>query len=315
MDIARTQGQIRATNAGKAELAAKGEKEPGKGASKEDWAAYNEKLTNTSSYKTAQAEWGTGSAIQQGMQAATAAIQGLAGGDLKAAIAGGASPYLAEMIKVSTQGNEAARVTAHAIVAGVLAEMQGNNALAGAAGAATAAASTNVIAKAMYGTDDFSKMTEEQLQTVSALTTLASGLAGGLAGGDSGSAIAGGQAGKNTAENNDMSTLIPLGIQQDASLAFWMAQQGSSPEEINQAVADSHLGPSFGVTYKVKPYVKGEVAVGAGYGFYADGTIEHSQLSLNSGETLAIGGRAAGQVGIQLGPYYPNLIAMEKITL
>ncbi|HDS1239227.1 TPA: hypothetical protein QEG22_005349, partial [Pluralibacter gergoviae] len=43
-------------------------------------------------------KYGTGSDIQQAISAATAAVQGLAGGDLKAAIAGGAAPYLAEVI-------------------------------------------------------------------------------------------------------------------------------------------------------------------------------------------------------------------------
>ncbi len=79
-DIARTEGQLRATNAGKAELAKNGITEPGEGASQEEWASYNAKLTATDSYKAAQQLWGTGSAIQQGIQAATAAVQGLAGG-------------------------------------------------------------------------------------------------------------------------------------------------------------------------------------------------------------------------------------------
>jgi len=53
-DIARTEGQIRATNAGKAELTKNGITEPGEGASKEEWASYNEKLTATDRYKAVQ---------------------------------------------------------------------------------------------------------------------------------------------------------------------------------------------------------------------------------------------------------------------
>ena len=89
--IARTEGQIRATSAGKAELAAHDIKEPAKGASKEKWAKYNEKLTATDSYKAAQQQWGTSSTIQQGIQAATAAVQGLAGGNLAQAASGAAA--------------------------------------------------------------------------------------------------------------------------------------------------------------------------------------------------------------------------------
>ena len=85
-----------------------------------------------------------------------------------------------------------------------------------------------------------------------------------MTGDSSADAVAGAQAGKNSVENNNVFS-VPSGIQQDTSLALWMAQQRVSPEEINQAIADSHLGPSAGVTYKVKPHAKGEAAVGAGY--------------------------------------------------
>ncbi len=37
--------------------------------------------------------FGTGGKVQQAIQAATAAVQGLAGGDLAKAIAGGSAPY------------------------------------------------------------------------------------------------------------------------------------------------------------------------------------------------------------------------------
>lgn len=123
------------------------------------------------------------------------------------ALAGGAAPYLAEQIH-RLAPDEASRVMAHAVVAGVLAELQGSSA---AAGAATAAIGSSAIAKAMYGTDDFSKLDETQKQMVSALSTLAGGLAGGLVGNNISSAIAGAQSGKNTSENNDMFDL-PKGM-------------------------------------------------------------------------------------------------------
>ena len=230
-DIARTEGQISAINAGKAELAARGVNEPEKGASKEAWERYNAQLAATDGYKAAQQQWGTGSSVQQAIQAATAAVQGLAGSNLKAALAGGAAPYVAEVIKQYSP-NETSRVMAHAVMAGVAAELQGNSAAAGAAGAATAAIGTSVIAKALYGTDDFSKLSETQKQTVSALSTLASGLAGGLAGGDTSGAVAGGQAGKNTSENNDMFSL-PSGLNDyGAAAASW-----------NQYAVDKNLTP------------------------------------------------------------------------
>ena len=205
-DFARTEGQIRATNAGKAELAKNGIKEPEEDASKEEWAKYNEKLTATDSYKAAQQQWGTGSAIQQGIQpaTATAAVQGLTGGNLAQAASGAAVPYLAEVIK-QTAPDEASRVSAHAAVAGVIAAAQGNSALSGAAGAATTAAMGEAIKNALYGNVPVSQLSEEQKQTLVALVTVAAGLAGGLTGNSTEDAVAGAQAGQNEVSNNMMS--------------------------------------------------------------------------------------------------------------
>ncbi|BCQ36914.1 hypothetical protein ERHA54_45250 [Erwinia rhapontici] len=201
-DIARTQGQIEATRAGRAELEKQGIRQPGDKATKKERAAYDKALTETAGYKTAQQKWGTGSAIQQGLQAAaTAAVQGLAGGDLKAAIAGASAPYIAEIIK-QTAPNEASRIMAHAAVAGVIAAAQGNSAAAGAAGAATTALMGEAIKQSLYGDVPVSQLNEDQKQTLVALGSLAAGLAGGLAGGSSADAIAGAQAGQNEISNN-----------------------------------------------------------------------------------------------------------------
>ena len=209
-DIARTEGQIRATNAGKAELAKNGITERGEGASQDEWARYNEKLTATDSYKAAQQQWGTGSAIQQGIQAATAAVQGLAGGNLAQAASGAAAPYLAEVIHDMTTTKDAngkevvnveANLMAHAVVGAVTAYAAGNSALAGASGAAMG----EYIAQQMYPGVDRKDLTEEQRQTISALGTLAAGLAGGVAGDGTAGAVAGAQAGRNAVENNWLS--------------------------------------------------------------------------------------------------------------
>ena len=136
-DIARTEGQISAINAGKAELAARGVNEPEKGASKEVWERYNAQLAATDGYKAAQQQWGTGSSVQQAIQAATAAVQGLAGSDLKAALAGGAAPYVAEVIGHYSNLDDAGKVAAHAVVNAALAAAQNQSALAGAAGGRT----------------------------------------------------------------------------------------------------------------------------------------------------------------------------------
>ncbi|MFG3891048.1 hemagglutinin repeat-containing protein [Escherichia coli] len=203
-DIARTEGQIAgekakrdpaALNQARAELEA-----AGKPYTEQDVAqrAYNNGM--------AASGFGTGGKYQQAIQAATAAVQGLAGGNLSAALAGGAAPYLAEVVKTMTtdpvtgEVNKAANVAAHAVVNAALAVAQGNNALAGAAGAATGEV-VGIIATQMYG-KPVSELSETEKQTVSTLATVAAGLAGGLVGDSGASAVAGAQSGKTTVENN-----------------------------------------------------------------------------------------------------------------
>ncbi|EJP0457269.1 hemagglutinin repeat-containing protein, partial [Escherichia coli] len=203
-DIARTEGQIAgekakrdpaALNQARAELEA-----AGKPFTEQDVAqrAYNNGM--------AASGFGTGGKYQQAIQAATAAVQGLAGGNLSAALAGGAAPYLAEVVKTMTtdpvtgEVNKAANVAAHAVVNAALAVAQGNNALAGAAGAATGEV-VGIIATQMYD-KPVNELSETEKQTVSTLATVAAGLAGGLVGDSGASAVAGAQSGKTTVENN-----------------------------------------------------------------------------------------------------------------
>ncbi|HAM2817551.1 TPA: filamentous hemagglutinin, partial [Escherichia coli] len=196
-DIARTEGQIAgekakrdpaALNQACAELEA-----AGKPFTEQDVAqrAYNNGM--------AASGFGTGGKYQQAIQAATAAVQGLAGGNLSAALAGGAAPYIAEIIKQTTPDG-AGRVAAHAVVNAALSLAQGKNALAGAAGAATGEV-VGMIATQMYG-KAVSELSETEKQTVSTLATVAAGLAGGLVGDSGGAAVAGAQSGKTTVENN-----------------------------------------------------------------------------------------------------------------
>ncbi|EHJ6768443.1 hemagglutinin repeat-containing protein, partial [Escherichia coli] len=221
-DIARTEGQIAgekakrdpaALNQARAELEA-----AGKPFTEQDVVqrAYNNGM--------AASGFGTGGKYQQAIQAATAAVQGLAGGNLSAALAGGAAPYLAEVVKTMTtdpvtgEVNKAANVAAHAVVNAALAVAQGNNALAGAAGAATGEV-VGMIATQMYG-KPVNELSETEKQTVSTLATVAAGLAGGLVGDSGASAVAGAQSGKTTVENNALS--LPSGmVSYGQAVASW----------------------------------------------------------------------------------------------
>ncbi|WP_338328083.1 VENN motif pre-toxin domain-containing protein [Rosenbergiella nectarea] len=202
-DIARTQGEIAglkaqsdpaALEAARAELMVHGNSHP------------TSEQVAKQAYQNAKATFGTGSAIQQAITASTAAIQGLAGGDVAKALAGGAAPYLAEEIhKRTTTGDKVnipANLMAHAVVNAALSLAKGENALAGASSAVTAEA-VGLISKAYYDKKP-SELDESQKQTISALASLAAGLASGLVGGDTASAVSGMQTGKVTVENNLM---------------------------------------------------------------------------------------------------------------
>ncbi|MBU9854781.1 hemagglutinin repeat-containing protein [Rahnella bonaserana] len=202
MDIARTAGEIKGLEKAKAahpELSGKD-------------------LLETKEYKDTQKQYGTGSDIQQGISAATMALQGLAGGDMAAALAGGAAPYLAEVVKKATGDNQGANIIAHAVVNAALAAAQGKDAASGAAGAA-AGELAGMIALDTYG-KPVSELTEQEKQKVLALSTLAAGLAGGLTGDSTADGMTGAIAGNTTVNNN------LLGGGTEAGQEAWIRQHG-----------------------------------------------------------------------------------------
>ncbi|MGE4704608.1 VENN motif pre-toxin domain-containing protein [Yersinia enterocolitica] len=153
---------------------------------------------------TASASYGTGSDLQRAIQAATAITQGLTGGNLGQALAGGSAPYLAHEISKYLPADKSlgANLMAHAVLGALVGHFSGN-ATVGAVSAFTAEAAAPAIIKAMGWDKD--SLTEKQKQTVSALATLAAGLAGGLVGDSTADTVAGAQAGNNAVENNFLS--------------------------------------------------------------------------------------------------------------
>ncbi|QLW75965.1 hemagglutinin repeat-containing protein [Citrobacter freundii] len=191
-DIARTQGELNALEEARKVY-------PGKTA---------EELKETQTWRDAQAEYGTGSDFQRGIQAATAALQGLAGGDAGAALAGASAPYLANIIGHDSGLSDDAALIAHAILGGAAAAMQGNSAAAGAAGAVTGELAAKAIMEAMYPDKQVSELSEAEKQTISMLASLSAGMAGALAGDSTSSAAAGAQSGKNAVENNSLAHVL-----------------------------------------------------------------------------------------------------------
>ncbi|MEI7409519.1 hemagglutinin repeat-containing protein [Pectobacterium aroidearum] len=210
MDIVRTEGELTAQKAAEAKGDSK-VKRPKDGDPVAMWEDYKKALTESPTYKAEMQKYGTGSDFQRAAQAATAAIQALAGGDIQKAIASGASPYLAQLVKDVTLPKDESKITAsdiaanamaHAVVGAVVAQLSGQDAAAGAIGASSGELAARVIMTEQYPGKTANDLTEAEKQSVSALSTLAAGLVSGLAGNSTASAASGAQSGRNAVENN-----------------------------------------------------------------------------------------------------------------
>ncbi|EOW6634446.1 contact-dependent inhibition toxin CdiA [Escherichia coli] len=312
-DIARTQGEL---NALKAAKEATGETLPANATEKQR-QEYLAKLRDTQAYRDEMAKYGTGSEIQRGIQAATAALQGLAGENLAGALAGASAPELAHLLK-STEKYPAVNAIAHAILGGAVAAMQGNNIAAGAAGAATGELAARTIAGMLYPGVKQSDLSEEQKQTISTLATVSAGLAGGLTGNSTASAAVGAQSGKNAVENNSLSdgwnNILPSGTQDyGQAVASWnqYAQDNNlTPEQVQEGMNRIAIGegPSWGTTYKVHPVVQAGGDVSFIRGYTLSGTIDDNHISVNQGDIYSIGAHGGASIGLSFGPYFPGLI-------
>ncbi|HGW0965809.1 TPA: hemagglutinin repeat-containing protein, partial [Escherichia coli] len=309
-DIARTQGEL---NALKAAKEATGETLPANATEKQR-QEYLAKLRDTQAYRNEMAKYGTGSEIQRGIQAATAALQGLAGGNLAGALAGASAPELAHLLK-STEKDPAVNAIAHAILGGAVAAMQGNNV---AAGAATGELAARAITGMLYPGVKQSDLSEEQKQTISTLATVSAGLACGLTGNSTASAAVGAQSGKNAVENNSLSdgwnNILPSGTQDyGQAVASWnqYAQDNNlTPEQVQEGMNRIAIGegPSWGTTYKVHPVVQAGGDVSFIRGYTLSGTIDDNHISVNQGDIYSIGAHGGASIGLSFGPYFPGLI-------
>lgn len=200
--MARTQGDLEGSKAAKdpASLEEARQQLAKEGKPVTDAAVAERAYNNASSY------YGTGGAVQRGLQAVTGSLTALAGGgNLAGALAAASAPELANIIghRSGLSDNEA--LIAHAVLGGVVASLQGNRAAAGASGALSGELAARAIKEQMFPGKSNSELSESDKQLISNLATLASGRAGNLTGGNSAGTTAGAQAGKNAAENNSLS--------------------------------------------------------------------------------------------------------------
>ncbi|USR59973.1 hemagglutinin repeat-containing protein [Lelliottia amnigena] len=198
-DVARSQGELAGRKAAKdpasleearQQLAVEGK-------------AVTDAAVEQRAYNNASSLYGTGGAVQRGIQAATGALTVLAGGgDLAGALAAASAPELANIIGHHSGLSDNDALIAHALLGGVVASLQGKSAGAGAAGALTGELAARAIKAQLFPGKDNRDLDEADKQLVSNLATLASGLAGNIVSGNASGTTAGAQAGKNAAENN-----------------------------------------------------------------------------------------------------------------
>jgi hypothetical protein len=152
-----------------------------------------------------------GGDVSKGIDSAASIITGIIAGDITGGLAGASAPWLAEQIKIHAGDNEVARLTAHAILGAVVAELQGNSALAGGLGAAASERSAEVITGILYPNKAVTELSQEERQKISALSQLATGLAIAASGGDIQDVNTGIAASKNAVENNFAAVVVRAG--------------------------------------------------------------------------------------------------------
>ncbi|WP_350312270.1 hemagglutinin repeat-containing protein [Dickeya fangzhongdai] len=335
LDIASAEGTINATkdaNAGLAATSAEKRREkaaslaqasPDKVITQDDvtqalYQDYYHASLNASPYRT-------GGPVRQGIQAVTAALQGVLAGNVAQAVTGAAAPYLAEQIHKATtdaQGNTdvMANTIAHALLGAVVAESGGNSALAGAAGEAGGELAARALLEALYPGKKPDELNEDQKQLLSTLSTIAGGLAAGVAGNSGTDAVQGAQSAQVAVENNSLGDgfSLPSGLQSygaaATSLDNYLAQNGASVEERIKAQSNlaNGVGPSIGDEYKITPTAKAEGAAGIGLGVFAEGVVDKDKFALNGGFSPTFGLRGGATVGFDFGPYLPGVISTNK---
>jgi filamentous hemagglutinin len=192
--------------------------------------AFNARVQSDPGYKAVAEQWGTGGTWSMVATAVAGALGGLSADNPGAAAGGAMSPYIAVAIKKATttynadgteNTNLLANTMAHAVAGAVLAQISGNNASAGAAGAAGGELAARAIVAVMYPHTNISDLTESQKQMVSTLSGMAAGLAGGIASDSPAGGVAGVGTGKNAVENNLLSNKHGVENLDDRSRALY----------------------------------------------------------------------------------------------
>ncbi|WHU85635.1 hemagglutinin repeat-containing protein [Pantoea agglomerans pv. betae] len=184
-------------------------------------------------------KYGIGSDLQIAAQAISGLFAGLAGGNVSGAVAAGAAPLLAQMVKQVSQGNEPMRVLLHTLASGLIAKAQGGSTIGGVAGGLTAGmlSYNDALSHLLYG-KDASELSADDKMLIANIVTLAGAAAGGAVDGSAGVG-SGASAGRIEVENNALSALV-----QGGKLA---AQGCSKIAACRNALVEKGLGALLGI--------------------------------------------------------------------
>jgi filamentous hemagglutinin len=164
-----------------------------------------------------QSQTGMGSQVNKAIDAVSAIVSGIISGNITGGVAGALAPDIATLIKQHTghrdpetgewQTDPLSNTLAHALLGGVVAQLQGGNALAGATGAAVGENAANIISHILYPNKAAHELSPDEKEKVSGIASIAGAMAGSIAGGGEGiaDAVTGGLASKNAVENNALS--------------------------------------------------------------------------------------------------------------
>ncbi|MCW0410579.1 hypothetical protein NB709_000455 [Xanthomonas sacchari] len=176
-------------------------------------AQQNVLLSQSTAYSDAYAkekQWGTGGEYNRALQAVTTALVGGVSGQSGTQVASNAlAPYAAQLIGQTfdtnhgSDPNAAAQLLSHALLGAVLAEANGSSAAGGALAGAGGEAAAQYLTKTLYGADTKpSDLSEQDKQTILALSQAVGALVGGITGGSLNDAAVGSTIARNAVENN-----------------------------------------------------------------------------------------------------------------
>ncbi|MBI0004617.1 VENN motif pre-toxin domain-containing protein, partial [Gilliamella sp. W8126] len=258
-----------------------------------------------------------GNDFSKGVDSAVAIITSIITGDIAGGLAGASAPWLAEQIKLHTghldkdgewvTDNLAGNLISHAILGAVVAELQGNSGLAGGAGAVAGELANKAIIGILYGDKKISELSEEEKQTVSALSQLATGLAAATTGGNFGDASAAISSSKNAVENNFMANQVMDEFDRDYrdGLLLFNGDEKAATNYVNEMIRDRAIasGVATGVivggvvlpdTAIIGGSLSGAINAGMQYTLNPDGSINWTDVGIASGVGAVTGGAGTG---------------------